>query len=47
MLYKLIFPQIGEKSLPGNAQDVVGTDTDGVLADQKQILKNTLLFQIS
>ncbi len=33
-LNKLVFPQIGEKFLPGNGQDAVGKGAYRVLADQ-------------
>ena len=33
-LNKLVFPQIGEKFLPGNGQDAVGKAAYRVLADQ-------------
>ena len=43
-LYKLVFPQVGKKFLPGDGQDVVGKGTDRVLADQDEILKYTFFF---
>ena len=46
VLNKLIFPQVGEKFLPGDGQDVVGTCTYRVLADQNEIFKYPFFFQI-
>ena len=43
-LYKLIFPQVGEKFLPGDGQDVVGKGTYRVLADKDEIFKYPFFF---
>ncbi len=44
LLYKLVFPQVGEKFFPGQGQDVVGTGTYRILANQDEIFKYTFLF---
>lgn len=44
LLYKLVFPQVGKKFFPGQGQDVVGTGTYRILANQDKIFKYTFLF---
>ena len=46
VLNKLIFPQVGEKFLPGKGQNIVGKGTYRVLADQNEIFKYPFFFQI-
>jgi hypothetical protein len=43
-LNKLVFPQVGEKFLPGDGQYVVGKGTYRVLADKDEIFKYAFFF---
>ena len=45
-LYKLVLPEVGEKFLPGDGQDVIGKGAYRILANQDEILKYTLIFKI-
>jgi hypothetical protein len=45
-LDKFVFPQVREKFLPGDGQDVIGKGPYRVLANQDEIFKYTFLPKI-